>query len=271
MVIAKNVTKYFGGFLVLKDVSFEINKGEIVGFLGQNGAGKTTLMRILTSYLSATSGKITIGGKDISKDSLAVRKKIGYLPETPPLYPSMKVRDYLKFSAELKDVPSKYQSKQIDKVLQECNITDIRDKTIRVLSKGYRQRVGIAQAIINDPDLLILDEPTNGLDPIQILQVRKLIKSLRYERTVILSTHILSEIEQIAQRVLILRAGKIIVDEPLESLLNSNPSLKDKSIVSGLIQEKSELGFKNEDKVFALTLEEVFINLHLQASKESNE
>ncbi len=271
MVIAANVTKYFGGFLALKDVSFEINKGEIVGCLGQNGAGKTTLMRILTSYLPATSGKVTIGGKDVSKDSLAVRKKIGYLPETPPLYPNMKVHDYLKFSAELKDVPRKNQNKQIDKVLEECNITDISDKTIRVLSKGYRQRVGIAQAIINDPDLLILDEPTSGLDPIQILQVRRLIKSLRHERTVILSTHILSEIEQIAQRVLILRAGKVIVDETLEALLNSNPLLRDRGVDSELLQKKTEIGFRNEGKGFVLTLEEVFVRLHSQGLKEKDE
>ncbi|MFH2137303.1 MAG: ABC transporter ATP-binding protein [Candidatus Omnitrophota bacterium] len=220
MIITQNITKYFGGFQALKDVSFTINKGEIVGFLGQNGAGKTTLMRILTSYLPATSGEVIIGGKNMAKDSLDVRKKIGYLPETPPLYPDMTVKDYLLFAAQLKDVPPKRQSFQLDKVLEDCNLNDVQGKTIAILSKGYKQRVGIAQAIINDPEVLILDEPTIGLDPVQILQVRNLIKSLEHKRTVILCTHILSEIQQIAKRVLIIKSGEIIVDGSLKDLLN---------------------------------------------------
>ncbi|MCQ9206063.1 MAG: ABC transporter ATP-binding protein [Omnitrophica bacterium] len=219
MIIAKNVTKYFGGFKALKNVSFEIKKGEIVGFLGQNGAGKTTIMRILTSYLPATSGEVIIAGQDVSKNSLAIRRKIGYLPETPPLYSNMTVRDYLKFAAQLKNIPAKQQGVQIDKVLDECSLKSVQDKTIGIISKGYKQRVGIAQAILNDPEVLILDEPTIGLDPVQIIQVRNLIKSLEYKRTVILSTHILSEIQQIAQRVLIIKSGKIVVDETLENLL----------------------------------------------------
>lgn len=219
MIIAKNVTKYFGMVKALKDISFEINRGEIVGFLGLNGAGKTTIMRILTSYLPATSGKVIIGGQEISKNSLAIRKKIGYLPETPPLYSNMTVKDYLKFAAQLKNVPVKKQHIQIDKALIECNLKSVQHKIISTLSKGYKQRVGIAQAIINDPEILILDEPTIGLDPVQIIQVRNLIKNLEYRRTVILSTHILSEIQQISKRVLIIKSGEIIVDETLENLL----------------------------------------------------
>ncbi|MCK5306391.1 MAG: ABC transporter ATP-binding protein [Candidatus Omnitrophica bacterium] len=219
MIIAKNITKYFGELQALKNVSFEINKGEIIGFLGQNGAGKTTLMRILTSYLPAASGQVFIDGQEVSKNSLTVRKKIGYLPETPPLYSDMTVRDYLKFAARLKDVPAKRQCIQIDKALGECNLKDVRHKIIGTLSKGYKQRVGIAQAIINNPEILILDEPTIGLDPTQIIQVRALIKNLEYERTVILSTHILSEIQQIAHRVLIIKAGEVIVDKTLKDLL----------------------------------------------------
>lgn len=219
MIITQNITKYFGTFQALKDISFEIDKGEIVGFLGENGAGKTTIMRILTSYLPATSGKVIIGGQDVAKNSLAIRRKIGYLPEIPPLYPNMTVRGYLKFAAQLKDVPAKQQSVQIDKVLEECALNDVSGKTIGTLSKGYRQRVGIAQAIINEPEILILDEPTIGLDPVQIIQVRNLIKSLEHKRTVILSTHILSEIQQIAQRVLIIKSGEIIADESLKDLL----------------------------------------------------
>ena len=224
MIIVEQVTKYFGRFQALKDVSFEISRGEIVGFLGQNGAGKTTIMRILTSYLPATSGKVIVAGQDVSKNSLAIRKKIGYLPETPPLYSNMTVRDYLTFAAQLKDVPIRQQRVQVDKILEECSIESVQYKTIGTLSKGYKQRVGTAQAIVNDPEVLILDEPTIGLDPVQIIQVRNLIKSLEHKRTVILSTHILSEIQQIAQRVLIIKSGEIIVDETLESLLREHES-----------------------------------------------
>ena len=228
MIIAKQVTKYFGGFQALKGISFEISRGEIVGFLGQNGAGKTTLMRILTTYLPVTSGKVIIAGEDVAKNSLAIRRRIGYLPENPPLYSDMTTRDYLKYAAQLKDISPKRQHVQVDKVLMECNLKDVQNKTIATLSKGYKQRVGIAQAIINDPEVLILDEPTSGLDPVQIIQVRNLIKSLEYKRTVILSTHILTEIQQIAQRVLIIKSGEIIIDESLENLLRgSGSSLED--------------------------------------------
>ncbi len=221
MIIARGVSKHFGELQALKKVSFEIGKGEIVGFLGQNGAGKTTLMRILTSYIPASSGEVLIGGEEVGENSLAVRRKIGYLPETPPLYPDMSVSEYLAFAARLKEVPAERHSAEVDRVLAECNLKDVRNKTIGTLSKGFRQRVGIAQAIINDPEVLILDEPTSGLDPIQILQVRKLIGSLKQKRTVLLSTHILSEIEQMAHRVLIIKSGEIIADQPLEALLGS--------------------------------------------------
>jgi ABC-2 type transport system ATP-binding protein len=219
MITTKDVTKEFGAAQALKGVSFEIQKGEIVGFLGRNGAGKTTLMRILTSYLPVTSGLVTIDGKDVLKDSLAVRRKIGYLPETPPLYPNMTVKEYVGFAARLKDVPVKNIRRQVEKVLDECYLRNVADKAIAVLSKGYQQRVGIAQAIIHDPEILILDEPTNGLDPVQIQRMRALIKDLERERTVIISTHILSEIELIAHRVLMIKDGAIIADDMLSNLL----------------------------------------------------
>jgi len=219
MIQTKDVVKHFGSTQALKGVSFELQKGEIVGFLGRNGAGKTTLMRILTAYLPVSSGSVKIDGKDSVKNSLAIRRKIGYLPETPPLYPNMTVKEYVGFAARLKDVPVKQISSQVDKVLNECYLRNVADKTIAVLSKGYQQRVGIAQAIINDPQILILDEPTNGLDPVQIRRVRALIKNLEEKRTVIISTHILSEIEQIAQRVLIIKAGSIVADGVLDDLL----------------------------------------------------
>ncbi len=220
MITVNNITKYFGNTQALKGVSFEIKKGEIVGFLGRNGAGKTTLMRVLTSYLPANTGNVTIDGMDVAKHSMAIRQKIGYLPETPPLYADMTARNYLKFAAQLKDVPRKKIAAQVDKVLNECYLRNVAHKTIATLSKGYQQRVGIAQAIINDPQILILDEPTNGLDPVQIRRIRALIKNLEKERTIIISTHILSEIEQIARRVLIIKDGLIVADDTMDALLS---------------------------------------------------
>ncbi len=226
MISVKNLTKSFGKRAALKNISFEIKQGEIVGFLGQNGAGKTTLMRILTTYLAPSSGEVTVGGCNVVKNSLNVRRKIGYLPETPPLYTSMTVQDYLRFAARLKEVPARNQTPQIKKVLEECRLRDVRNQLIGTLSKGYRQRVGLAQAIINDPEILILDEPTSGLDPVQIIQVRNLIKNLEQKRTVILSTHILSEIEQIARRVLILGHGEVIADDSLANLCAQGENLE---------------------------------------------
>lgn len=240
MLIAKHISKNFGSFKALDKVSFEINSGDIVGFLGKNGAGKTTLMRILTSFLSASSGTVFIDGDDVSKHALTIRQKIGYLPEKPPLYGDMKVRHYLKFAAEIKGVPVNKLQFRIAKVLEECDLCQVKNKTISTLSKGYKQRVGIAQAIIHEPKLLILDEPTSGLDPMQIKQVLALIKNQRDQRTVLLSTHSLNEIEQIAQRILMIKAGRIVVDEPLDELLKS----------SELTQSQP------------LTLEQVFINYH---------
>lgn len=221
MIITQNVTKSFGRTQALQGISFEIQKGEIVGFLGRNGAGKTTLMRILTSYLPAGSGQVRIDGQDVVKHSLDIRRKIGYLPETPPLYPNMTVKEYVTFAARLKDVPPKKISSQVDKVIEECYLRNVLHKSIAGLSKGYQQRVGIAQAIVNDPPLLILDEPTNGLDPVQIRRVRSLIRNLEKERTIIISTHILSEIERIARRVLIIKDGMIVADDNLDNLLNN--------------------------------------------------
>lgn len=222
MISTSNLSKNFGSFQALKDVSFTIKRGEIVGFIGRNGAGKTTLMRILTSFYSASSGQVLIDGDDISKGSIAIRRKIGYLPENAPLYLNMTVKDYLNFAAQIRDVPSKDRRRQLHSALELCQLENVVNKTIGTLSKGYKQRVGIAQAIIHDPDILILDEPTSGLDPIQNKQLRTLIKNLKDHRTVILSTHVLSEIEQIAQRVLIIKSGELIVDKPLDTLLQDH-------------------------------------------------
>jgi ABC-2 type transport system ATP-binding protein len=229
MIKVNNISKFFGSTQALKGVSFEIKKGEIVGFLGRNGAGKTTLMRVLTSYLPANTGNVIIDGKDVAKHSMAIRQKIGYLPETPPLYMDMPARDYLKFAAQLKDVPPRKVRLQVDKVINECYLRNVAHKTIATLSKGYKQRVGIAQAIINDPQILILDEPTNGLDPVQIQRIRALIKNLEEERTIIISTHILPEIEQIARRVLIIKDGMVVADDTMANLL-SGPEGRQQSL-----------------------------------------
>lgn len=240
MLMAKNVSRNFGSFQALDDVCFEINKGDIVGFLGKNGAGKTTLMRILTSFLAASSGSVFVDGDDINKHSLTIRQKIGYLPEKPPLYDDMTVHNYLKFAAEIKSVSKHKRQIQVAKVMEECHLERVKHKTISTLSKGYKQRVGIAQAIIHEPKLLILDEPTSGLDPIQIQQVLALIKNQREQRTVLLSTHSLTEIEQIAQRVLMIKGGRIILDCTLHDLLKSNDN--------------------NQSQ--ALSLEQIFVNHH---------
>lgn len=227
MIKVERLGKSYGAKEVLKNVSFEIKLGEIVGILGQNGAGKTTLMRILTGYLLPNDGKVEIDGLDMAKNFLKIREKIGYLPETPPLYTGMRVYDYLAFAARLKNVPSSAIKARIKRVLADCSLEDVEKRTISTLSKGYKQRVGIAQAVINDPKILILDEPTSGLDPVQIQQVRKLIKNIEKQRTVILSTHVLSEIEQMAQRVVMIKNGRIIEDSSLPEILQRHQGLEE--------------------------------------------
>jgi ABC-2 type transport system ATP-binding protein len=211
MIQADNLTKYYGHHAAIQNVSFQVDQGEILGFLGPNGAGKTTTMRILTAYMPPSEGAAAIGGYDVFHDSLEVRKRIGYLPESVPLYKDMAVWDYLDFVAALRKVDNR--AKRLGDALEKVDLGDYSDVLIGKLSKGLRQRVGIAQAIVHDPEVLILDEPTIGLDPKQIIEVRKLIKELGGEHTVILSTHILSEVEQICNRVLIINKGQIVAED----------------------------------------------------------
>lgn len=216
MIIADQLSKSFGRFQAVDNVSFTINKGEIVGFLGPNGAGKTTTLRMLTGYLPPTSGTASIAGKDIITQTLEARKHLGYLPEHVPLYDDQRVTEYLKYRARLKGIGRSKIWPAVAKVVEQCGLEQVRRKMIRTLSKGYRQRVGLADALLGDPDLLILDEPTNGLDPNQIRQIRELIKSLAENHTIILSTHILSEVEMICNKVIIIDQGKIkAADTPL--------------------------------------------------------
>lgn len=215
MIEVKNLSKRFGQIEAVSDVSFEVGRGEILGFLGPNGAGKTTIMRILTCFLPANAGTARVAGFDVFTHPLEVRRRLGYLPEGVPLYNDLRVRDYLRFVAEVKGVPPRERKGQVAKALNECGLADMEQRSIGKLSKGYRQRVGIAQALINDPEVLIFDEPTIGLDPRQIIEIRELIKSMAGRRTVILSSHILPEVSQICGRVIIINRGKIVaVDTP---------------------------------------------------------
>jgi ABC-2 type transport system ATP-binding protein len=216
VIQANNLTKYYGPKAAIQDVTFDVQPGEILGFLGPNAAGKTTTMRILTGFLPATSGSARVAGYDVFNDSLEVRRRIGYLPETVPLYPEMSVRDYLGFFARVRGVKNVGQS--IARVAEMTNIGDRLNDRIGKLSKGYRQRVGLAQALIHDPPVLILDEPTIGLDPKQIIEFRQLIKSLGGEHTIILSTHILPEASQVCGRVMIIHEGRIVTEDTPERL-----------------------------------------------------
>jgi ABC-2 type transport system ATP-binding protein len=210
MIEIKNLTKKIGSSKILNDISFSVNKGEILGFLGPNGAGKSTTMKIISSFWLPSSGSVKIDDLDVLKDSIETRKKIGYLPETVPLYEDMLVYEYLKFVAEVRGLDKQETKKRITEVADECNIRKVMRKSIDELSKGYRQRVGLAQAIIHNPDVLILDEPTTGLDPNQIIEIRDLIKKIGKEKTVIFSTHILSEVQATCDRVIIINNGKIV-------------------------------------------------------------
>jgi ABC-2 type transport system ATP-binding protein len=218
MIRTENLTKYYGRLPAIQDVSFSAEKGEILGFLGPNAAGKTTTMRILTCFFPPTSGNATVAGYDVFADSLEVRRRIGYLPETVPLYLEMVASSYLGFVAEVKGLRGREKTAQVGKIIEQCGLQDVQHRIIKHLSKGYRQRVGIAQALLHDPEVLILDEPTIGLDPKQIIEIRRLIKSLGGERTIILSTHTLPEASMVCERVVIINRGRIVAQGTPESL-----------------------------------------------------
>lgn len=255
MIEVEKLTKYFGSFPAVKEISFTVEKGEIIGFLGPNGSGKTTTLRILTGFLSPTSGKVKVAGFDVLKDSLEVRRRIGYLPENVPLYPDMRVSTYLNFVASVKGMGRNIKKKMITEVMDNCGILEVSSQFIGKLSKGYRQRVGFAQALINDPEVLILDEPTLGLDPKQIIEIRELIKTLAGKRTIILSTHILPDISKTCQRVIVIYEGELVAIDTIENLANkfldsswillqvegpSNEILRELSKVPGVLQVRKE-------------------------------
>ena len=218
MIKVEGLTKRYGRTTAVRNISFEVEKGEIVGFLGPNGAGKTTTMRILTGFLPPTEGTASVDGMDVQEHPIEVKRRIGYLPESPPLYPEMTVRDYLEFVARLKGIASADVAARVDSVIDRCSIGGVKGKLNGQLSKGYKQRVGLAQALIHNPDVLILDEPTAGLDPKQIIEVRELIRELGGEHTIILSTHILPEVSTTCGRVIIINDGKIEASDTPENL-----------------------------------------------------
>jgi ABC-2 type transport system ATP-binding protein len=218
MISVERLTKKYAGRTAVDDVSFEVGEGEVVGFLGPNGAGKSTIMRVITSYVPATSGRVTVAGHDVFQDSIRARREIGYMPESVPLYEDFRVKEYLTFRARLKGLRGREVRRRVGEVMDVCGVTDVRKKIIGTLSKGYRQRVGLADALVHRPKLLILDEPTNGLDPNQIRQVRGLIRQLGNQHTILLSTHILTEVEAACQRVIILDSGRIKASDTPENL-----------------------------------------------------
>jgi len=218
VIEVERLTKDYGSVVAVRDVSFSVGRGEVVGFLGPNGAGKSTTLRILAGFLGASSGRVRINGHDITETSLAAREQLGYMPESSPLYPELRVREYLEFRARLKRLPRARRRAGVERAIERANLREVSETTIGHLSKGYRQRVGLADALVADPPLLILDEPTAGLDPNQVREVRALIKSLGADHTVLLSTHILSEVEATCQRALVIDRGRLIAQGTLEEL-----------------------------------------------------
>lgn len=227
MIEVQHLTKRYGDLTAVADISFSVSSGQILGFLGPNGSGKTTTMRIITGFLPATAGTVKVSGFDIFEDSFEVRKRIGYLPETPPLYNDMTVASYLRFVARLKGMPRAEIAGALDRALARCGLTQVTDRVTGHLSKGYRQRVGLAQAIIHNPDVLILDEPTVGLDPQQIIEIRSLIKELAGAHTVVLSTHILPEVAQVCEKVVIINAGKVVKEDLIADLTKEGQTLEE--------------------------------------------
>ena len=229
MIVVENLTKYYGEYPAVRNVTFEVPRGRVVGFLGPNGAGKSTTMRILAGYLTATGGKASIDGRDVFWDPIEARRRIGYMPENCPLYGEMRVEEYLKFRGGLKGLGSGDRKKRLGYVLERCWLTDVRRQLVGTLSKGYRQRVGLADALLADPPVLILDEPTAGLDPTQIRETRKLIRELGTQHTMLLSTHILSEVEMACDSVIIINQGKVIADGSLDAVRkkHGNKSLEE--------------------------------------------
>lgn len=266
MIELNNLTKYYDNFRALNNINLKVEKGEILGLLGPNGAGKTTAMRILSCFIPATSGTAKVAGYDVFEDSIEVRRRLGYLPETPPVYMDMTVESYLEFVGKIKELKGSERQKRIEIVLERLGLTTNRDRIIGTLSKGYRQRVGLAQAMIHNPEVLILDEPTVGLDPNQIIEIRSLIKDLANDHTVILSTHILSEVSASCNRVVIINEGEIVAEDTVANIENKaierpswhiilKPAEKqDWKQAITTIDGSEVIGITNKDNIYDFTL-----------------
>tara|TARA_Y100000814_G_scaffold264875_1_gene217794 strand:- start:36 stop:992 length:957 start_codon:yes stop_codon:yes gene_type:complete len=236
LINVDNLSKFYGSVEAVRGISFDVQEGEIIGFLGPNGAGKSTTMKILTGYMPASSGSAHIAGFDVSQDPLNVQKNLGYLPENNPLYPEMTVKAYLDYSASIKGLTGLEKNRSIGSVIEKCGLVNVESRVIGHLSKGYRQRVGLAQALVNDPPVMLLDEPTSGLDPAQIVEIRNLIKDLKGNRTIMLSTHILPEVNMVCDRVVIIHQGRLAASGELDSLADSMNE-KNRTFLSVLGQE----------------------------------
>lgn len=247
LVSLEGITKYYGDRLAVDNISFDVGKGEILGFLGPNGAGKTTSMRIITGYMPPTKGSVKVAGIDMLEKPVEAKKHIGYLPENPPIYTEMTVLSYLRFVAKLKKVPSNKIKERLDFVLQKCGLEQVKGRIIGNLSRGYKQRVGIAQAIIHDPEIVIFDEPTVGLDPQQVVEIRNLIKEISREKTVILSTHILSEVTKICDRVIIISQGRLVFGKYLDEIGEETEEKRIKVVIDG--KEQIQMAYDIVSKI----------------------
>jgi ABC-2 type transport system ATP-binding protein len=225
MIKVHNLTKNYGDRKAIDQLQFTVNKGEVVGFLGPNGAGKSTTMKIITGFMAPSSGSVEVDGFDVFEDPIEVKKRIGYLPETPPVYGDMRVRDYLRFCAQIKGVPRQQIGSAVDAAIEKTSLQEVENRMIQNLSKGFKQRVGLAQALVGDPDILILDEPSVGLDPTQVVEMRKLIAGLRGQHTIILSTHILPEVQANCDRIIIINKGKIVAAESLNDIAKAKTGI----------------------------------------------
>ncbi|MCY4321453.1 MAG: ABC transporter ATP-binding protein [Bdellovibrionaceae bacterium] len=271
MIKAKALTKQYGSRRAISDVSFTINKGEVVGFLGPNGAGKTTTMKILTGYMAPNKGEVYLDGINIFKEPFSAKKKLGYLPEAPPVYTDMIAEDYLKYVAKLKLCPKDKISKLVESAIEKVGLQEVRKRLIQNLSKGFKQRVGLAQALVSDPEILILDEPTVGLDPKQVIEIRAILKQLKGKHTIILSTHILSEAQMTCDRVIIINEGRIITEESLSAL--SQKMRVKRQIILKVKKRTDHLisSLKNVKGVLSVESNEEILTLNAEPESQINE
>lgn len=271
MIEVSQLTRYYGEKRAIHDVSFNVRKGEILGLLGPNGAGKTTTMRILTCYMPPTSGSARVAGFDIWENPLEIKQRLGYLPENPPLYNDLRVTEYLEFVAQIKGVPKSQTGSVIDTAIEKAALEDVFRQTIGSLSKGFKQRVGLAQALLNDPEVLILDEPTVGLDPRQIIEIRELIKSLGGDHTVILSTHILPEVEMTCERVVIINEGEVVAEDTPENLTKRLKGTERIVLEVEKRDDNVEQVFKEFSQITAKQKQKASINGHVKYILEATE